>query len=109
MARNLLINDMSKAQPKRGKRVSLLAGLAEYGPAKAFDEMAEGRGKIRCVYEGLRDSLQLVDPVRLAQGRASLEASFLRRGITFTVYNDPHGTERIFPFDPLPRLIPVQE
>jgi uncharacterized circularly permuted ATP-grasp superfamily protein len=103
---------MSKAQPKRVKKVkrtSLLAGLAEYGPAKAFDEMAEGRGRVRRVYEGLRDSLQLVDPVRLAEGRASLEASFLRRGITFTVYNDPHGTERIFPFDPLPRLIPLQE
>ena len=51
----------------------------------------------------------MVDPIRLAEGRASFEASFLRRGITFTVYNDPHGTERIFPFDPLPRLIPLKE
>ena len=103
---------MSKAKTKRVekvKRASLLEGLAEYGSAKAFDEMAEGRGRVRRVYEGLRDSLQLVDPVRLAEGRASLEASFLRRGITFTVYNDPHGTERIFPFDPLPRLIPLLE
>ena len=70
---------MSKAKTKRVKKVkraSLLAGLAEYGPAKAFDEMAEGRGRVRRVYAGLRDSLQLVDPVRLAEGRASLEASF---------------------------------
>jgi uncharacterized circularly permuted ATP-grasp superfamily protein len=100
---------MPKKTSKESKRTSLLAGLTGYGPAKAFDEMAEGRGRVRRVYEGLRDSLQLVDPVRLAEGRASLEASFLRRGITFTVYNDPHGTERIFPFDPLPRLIPLQE
>ena len=100
---------MPKKVSKESKRTSLLAGLTGYGPAKAFDEMAEGRGRVRRVYEGLRDSLQLVDPVRLAEGRASLEASFLRRGITFTVYNDPHGTERIFPFDPLPRLIPLQE
>jgi transglutaminase-like putative cysteine protease len=75
---------MSKAQTKRVKKVkraSLLAGLAEYGPAKVFDEMAEGRGRVRRVYEGLRDSLQLVDPVRLAEGRASLEASFLCREV----------------------------
>jgi uncharacterized circularly permuted ATP-grasp superfamily protein len=93
----------------KSRRTSLLAGLTGYGPAKAFDEMAEGKGRIRGVYEGLRDSLQLVDPSRLDEGRASLEASFLRRGITFTVYNDPNGTERIFPFDPLPRLIPAHE
>ena len=90
---------------KKVKRAYLLAGLAEYGPAKAFDEMAAGPGQVREIYEGLRDSLQLVDPPRLAEGRASLESSFIRRGITFTVYHDPNGTERIFPFDPLPRLI----
>ena len=100
---------MPKPVRKKVKRASLLAGLADYGPGKAFDEMAEDRGRVRVIYEGLRDSLQLVDPPRLAQGRASLEASFLRRGITFTVYNDPTGTERIFPFDPLPRLIPHEE
>lgn len=100
---------MSKRVVNLKKRPSLLSGLSTYGPAKAFDEMAARRGEIRPAYEGLRDSLQLVDPVRLKQGRASLEASFLRRGITFTVYNDPHGTERIFPFDPLPRLISAEE
>ncbi len=95
--------------PKSTKRTSLLAGLADYSPQKAFDEMAVARGKIRPLYENLRDSLQLVDPPRLEEGRASLDASFLRRGITFTVYNDPTGTERIFPFDPLPRLISSAE
>jgi len=32
---------------KKVKRAYLLAGLAEYGPAKAFDEIAEGRGRVR--------------------------------------------------------------
>ena len=95
--------------PKPSKRTSLLAGLADYAPQKAFDEMAMARGKIRPLYENLRDCLQLVDPPRLEEGRASLDASFLRRGITFMVYNDPTGTERIFPFDPLPRLISAEE
>ncbi|MEO0415920.1 MAG: circularly permuted type 2 ATP-grasp protein [Verrucomicrobiota bacterium] len=39
----------------------------------------------------------------------SLERSFLMHGITFTVYSDGEGTERIFPFDPFPRIIPSDE
>lgn len=34
---------------------------------------------------------------------------FLEQGITFTVYGDKAGTERIFPFDLLPRIIPQSE
>ncbi len=35
--------------------------------------------------------------------------SFLTQGITFTVYNDNRGTEKIFPFDLIPRIIPAEE
>ncbi len=41
--------------------------------------------------------------------RAAVDLAFLRRGVTFTVYNDAEGTERIFPFDLIPRIIPAQE
>ena len=33
----------------------------------------------------------------------------LSQGITFTVYNDSQGTEKIFPFDLIPRIIPADE
>ena len=33
------------------------------------------------------------------------DRAFLNQGITFTVYGDDEGTERIFPFDLLPRII----
>ena len=36
-------------------------------------------------------------------------ASFLEHGVTFTVYGDDEGTERIFPFDLIPRIIPLCE
>ncbi len=36
-------------------------------------------------------------------------STFLTQGITFTVYNDDQGTERIFPFDLVPRIIPAKE
>jgi uncharacterized circularly permuted ATP-grasp superfamily protein len=43
------------------------------------------------------------------QKRSSVDLSFLRQGITFTVYSDDSGTERIFPFDLMPRIIPNRE
>ena len=41
--------------------------------------------------------------------RALAASTFLSQGITFTVYNDKQGTERIFPFDLVPRIIPAKE
>ncbi len=43
------------------------------------------------------------------QRRSAVDAAFLRQGITFTVYSDEQGTERIFPFDLMPRIIPNSE
>jgi len=41
--------------------------------------------------------------------RALAASTFLRQGVTFTVYDDDQGTERIFPFDLIPRIIPATE
>ncbi|WP_432772777.1 circularly permuted type 2 ATP-grasp protein [Francisella salimarina] len=38
-----------------------------------------------------------------------VDASFLKNGITFTVYSDTQGTEKIFPFDLIPRIISEKE
>ena len=43
------------------------------------------------------------------RGAGAVDAAFLRQGITFTVYSDEQGTERIFPFDLMPRIIPNSE
>ena len=41
--------------------------------------------------------------------RQLADLSFLLQGITFTVYSDGRGTERLFPFDLAPRILPRQE
>src|SRR5260370_28980640 len=41
--------------------------------------------------------------------RTIADNAFLTQGVTFTVYNDQEGTERIFPFDLIPRIIPRAE
>ena len=37
------------------------------------------------------------------------ESTYLNQGITFTVYRGDEGTERIMPFDLVPRIIPADE
>jgi uncharacterized circularly permuted ATP-grasp superfamily protein len=41
--------------------------------------------------------------------RQAADAAFLYQGITFTVYGQDQGIERIFPFDLVPRIIPAAE
>jgi uncharacterized circularly permuted ATP-grasp superfamily protein len=41
--------------------------------------------------------------------REAVDLAFMRQGITFNVYGDQQGTERIFPFDLIPRIIPASE
>ena len=43
-----------------------------------------------------------------AAKRQAVDLAFLRQGITFNVYGDAQGAERIFPFDLMPRIIPGQ-
>ena len=55
---------------------------------------------------------RLIDGVPLPEfesKRLAVDLAFLRQGITFNVYGDAQGTERIFPFDLVPRIIPARE
>src|SRR5258706_3001524 len=46
---------------------------------------------------------------RLAQKRAEADALFHRVGITFAVYGQDEGAERLIPFDVVPRVLPLEE
>jgi uncharacterized circularly permuted ATP-grasp superfamily protein len=48
-------------------------------------------------------------PGRLAEKRAAADALFHRLGITFAVYGEDAGTERLIPFDLVPRILPAHE
>ena len=56
----------------------------------------------------LRRALELLgarSPDDLAHAQALAELSLLNQGVTFTVYSDNRGTEKIFPFDLVPRIV----
>jgi uncharacterized circularly permuted ATP-grasp superfamily protein len=83
--------------------------FAGYDPGPFFDEMFAGPGEARPHYAGLFRALASMEPPEFEERRKLADRSFLLQGITFTVYSDGRGTERLFPFDLIPRIIPFHE
>ena len=59
--------------------------------------------------QALLEELSSESPQALRRHQVEADKAFLAQGITFTVYGDDQGTERIFPFDLLPRIITGSE
>ena len=70
-----------------------------------FDEMSGTGGKTRQPYEKLAQWLAKTPQDLLVSRRAQAELLFRRIGITFAVYGSQESTERLIPFDILPRII----
>ncbi len=74
-----------------------------------FDEMLLQSGGIRTHYRTFAHWLQAQSPSVLAQKREQANQLFHRVGITFALYGDDAGAERLIPFDTIPRVIPAAE
>ncbi len=70
-----------------------------------FDEMRSGDGAVRPVYEAVARWLAEAPPDALANRKLEAEHFFRRIGITFNVYGDSDGAERLIPFDIVPRVL----
>jgi len=75
----------------------------------AFDEMNGEDGAIRPAYSHLSAWLSSVRPDVLDFRRREAEVLFRRIGITFAVYGEPEATERLIPFDVIPRIVSGSE
>lgn len=80
-----------------------------YDPATFFDEMVAGSGEIRPHYSKFGELFKSITTEEFNLKRQSVDLAFMRQGVTFNVYGDSAGTEKIFPFDLLPRIIPNKE
>jgi uncharacterized circularly permuted ATP-grasp superfamily protein len=81
----------------------------EFGAAAAFfDEMTTG-GDARAPYAAYARWFEGEDKNRLRQKAREAEAFFRRTGITFNVYGDAEGDERLIPFDIVPRILSARE
>lgn len=83
--------------------------FAGYAVGDFYDEMFAPSGDVRPHYAKLLERFEEMGDGELERKQALATTTFLNQGVTFTVYNDNQGTERIMPFDLLPRIIPGEE
>jgi uncharacterized circularly permuted ATP-grasp superfamily protein len=83
--------------------------FAGYDPGEFYDEMFAAPHEPRPHYRQLWQRLASLTDEEFRRKRELAALTLLRQGVTFTVYNDAQGTERIFPFDLLPRIISAGE
>ncbi|SDX91843.1 Uncharacterized conserved protein, circularly permuted ATPgrasp superfamily [Collimonas sp. OK242] len=78
--------------------------------ANFFDEMySDGKSSVRPHYDEFSNWLKAQTAETIARKRAEADLIFRRVGITFAVYGNDAGTERLIPFDIIPRIIHAQE
>jgi uncharacterized circularly permuted ATP-grasp superfamily protein len=74
-----------------------------------YDEMRSADGKVRAHFGPIAEWLAATPATRVAEKRREADLLFHRVGITFAVYGDEAGAERLIPFDTIPRIIPLAE
>ena len=80
-----------------------------YDVGNFYDEMFSAPDVVRPHYRALLERFNEMADGEIERKQALATNTFLNQGVTFTVYSDNQGTERIFPFDLIPRIIPRRE
>src|SRR5580698_8367062 len=83
--------------------------FADYGTGDCFDEMFDENAQPRAAALPLVQFMETLPDGELLRRQQSAERALLHMGITFNVYGDSAGTERIFPFDLVPRIVAAAE
>ena len=96
------------AQQTQSQRPSQPVSRSAFSAA-CYNEMYATDGAVRPHYQPLDQWLATTPADRIAQMRQAAQLLFHRVGITFAVYGDDSGAERLIPFDILPHIIPMSE
>jgi len=80
-----------------------------YTLGAAYDEMFGSRMQPRPHYQALHRRLQSLHSTDFRRRKAMTDLSMLQDGVGFTVYRQEEGIERVWPMDPVPRIIPAAE
>ena len=99
-----MMQSQSQSQAGTARRL-----FESYGTLpNTYDEMFDGN-TARPQFARVAQLLAAMTPDELARAQHLAEASLLQQGVTFSVYGDSRGTEKIFPFCLLPRLIAAED
>lgn len=83
--------------------------LQTYNPEDFYDELFSATGQPRTAAAPLMDWMRNLSPEELQQHRQTAQIALFKLGVTFNVYSDNQGVERVFPFDIIPRIISAAE
>ena len=83
--------------------------FSSYRTEGFYDEMFQEDGSPRPHARLLLESVESLPDGVLLRRKVAAERLLLQMGITFNVYADSAGAERIFPFDLLPRIVAAEE
>src|SRR5688572_68729 len=81
----------------------------DYNVEQFFDEMFGEDGQPRASARTLVRNIECLPENELLNRQKAAERALLQMGITFNVYGESAGTEKIFPFDLVPRIVPAAE
>jgi uncharacterized circularly permuted ATP-grasp superfamily protein len=84
-------------------------GLEAYNPEEFYDELFVDKGQPRPEAASLIQWMQQLGEKALRQHQEAAQIALYKLGVTFNVYSDNQGVERVFPFDIIPRIISAQE
>jgi uncharacterized circularly permuted ATP-grasp superfamily protein len=74
-----------------------------------YDEMFVGRDEPRAVARGLLANIKSLPEGEILNRQQAAEKELLQMGVTFNVYGEHDGLEKIFPFDIVPRIVGADE
>ena len=80
-----------------------------YNTEGFFDEMFSADGQTRSGYTFFKDRVEQLTKEEFMRRQISAERALMAMGITFNVYSENEGTERIMPVDIIPRIVSAQE
>lgn len=87
----------------------MIQKLEEYDPGNFYDEMFVEKGQPRPSASLLVERLNSLSSEELILRQQAAQVTMMKLGATFNVYSDQQGTERILPFDVIPRIVPAEE
>ena len=83
--------------------------LDNYDPEGFFDELFFETGKPRSHAASLVNWMHHLSEEQLQQHRETAQIALFKLGVTFNVYSDNQGVEKIFPFDIIPRIVSAED
>lgn len=87
----------------------IAVNLIDYDPECFYDELFSEVGIPRSEAVPLIDRLNDLGLEEVSRRQRQAQTAFFNLGVTFNVYGDRDGTEKIFPFDTIPRIVPAQD